>query len=176
VDPRLYHLQGKTEVVTPPELLAFLEEFHRDTLQMVLARQANARSVAAYDANNAYQQVLARQDVHLRWLADAIASLGGSVADSPTGEVPNPVAQKNQAQQLLETDARAQGEFLKRWEPRVREVTNARHAKMLALIIGEMREHLRVFQQAVEGRTDLLGRHADGKVLSGEVMPARPRG
>jgi hypothetical protein len=55
-------------------------------------------------------------------------------------------------------------------------VTNARHRKMLELILGEMAEHLRVFQQALEGRTDLIGRHADGKELSGLVLPGRPRG
>jgi hypothetical protein len=114
--------------------------------------------------------------VHLRWVSDAIALLGTPVADAPTGEVPNPVALKNQAQQLLEADAQAQRDFVTRWEPQVPAVTNARHRKMLDLILGEMREHLRLFQQAVEGRTDLLGRHADGKVLSGAVMPARPRG
>ena len=162
--------------MTPPELLTTLQDFYRDVLQLMLARQTNARSVVAYDANNAYQQVLGRQDVHLRWLSDAIVSLGASVADAPTGEVPNPVALKDQANQLLERDAQAQRDFLKRWEPVVPTVTNARHRKMLALIIGEMREHLRVFQQGIEGRTDLLGRHADGKVLSGAVMPARPRG
>jgi hypothetical protein len=162
--------------VTPPELLALLEDFYRDVLQLMLARQANARSVGAYDANNAYQQVLGRQDVHLRWVSDAIRSLGGSVQNDPSGEVPDPVAQKNQVQQLLDIDARAQRDFLSRWEPRVAAVTNARHRKMLELIIGEMREHLRVFQQALEGRTDVLGRHSDGKVLSGGVLPARPRG
>ena len=58
---------------------------------------------------------------------------------------------------------------------RVAAVTNARHRKMLELILGEMKEHLRVLQQALEGRTDLLGRHTDGKVLRGEVMATRPR-
>jgi len=162
--------------VTPSELLVLLRDFHRDTLQLMLARQANARSVEAYDANNAYQQVLGRQDMHIRWVADAIAALGGSVENSPSGEVPNPVAQKGRGQQLLESDVNAQRDFLGRWTPRVAAVTNARHRKMLELIIGEMREHLRVFQQAVDGRTDVLGRHADGKVLSGAVMPARPPG
>jgi len=176
VDAGLHYLQGKTDFVTPPELLALLEDFYRDVLQLMLARQANARSVGAYDANNAYQQVLGRQDVHLRWVSDAIRSLGGSVQNDPSGEVPDPVAQKNQVQQLLESDARAQRDFLARWEPRTAAVTNARHRKMLELIIGEMREHLRVFQQALEGRTDVLGRHSDGKVLSGGVLPARPRG
>jgi hypothetical protein len=46
---------------------------------------------------------------------------------------------------------------------------------MLQLILGEMNEHLRVLQQAAEGRADLLGRHSDGKVLRGSVMAARPR-
>jgi hypothetical protein len=169
-------VQGKTELVTPAELLSLLQDFYRETLQLMLTRQANARSVGAYDANNAYQQVLGRQDVHLRWVSDAIAALGGSVGDLPSGEVPDPVAQKNQTQQLIESDAQAQREFLKRWDPRVPTVGNVRHRKMLELILGEMQEHLRVFQQALEGRTDLLGRHADGKVLSGAVMPGRPRG
>ena len=90
--------------------------------------------------------------------------------------MPNPTTQKDANEQLLDADARAQREFIAHWEPRVDTVTNARHSKMLALIMGEMREHLRVFQQAVDGRTDLLGRHADGKELMGAVMPARPRG
>jgi hypothetical protein len=54
-------------------------------------------------------------------------------------------------------------------------VTNARHRKMLELILGEMTEHLRVLQQAADSRTDLLGRHSDGKVLRGSVMAARPK-
>ena len=162
--------------MTPPELLALLQEFHSELLQLILARQAHARSVAAYDANNAYQQVLGRQDVHLQWVADAIASLGGTVADSPSGEVANPVSEKHQGRELFEGDARSQQDFLGRWQPRAAGVSNARHRKMLELIFGEMREHLRAFQQGLEGRTDLLGRHSDGKVLSGSVMAARPRG
>jgi hypothetical protein len=169
-------VQGKAEAVSPPELLALLEEFFKETLELVLMRQTNARSVGAYDANNAYQQVLGRQDVHLEWLSAAIVSLGGSTADSPSGEVRDPVARKNEMQQLIEGDARAQREFLARWQPRLAGITNARHRKLLELILGEMREHLRVFQQALDGRTDLLGRHTDGKELSGLVMAARPKG
>jgi hypothetical protein len=172
----MHHVQGKTEVVNPKALVALLQNFHHDTLQLMLARQANARSVAVYDANNAYQQVLGRQDVHVRWIADAIEALGGSVGEVPSGEVPNPIAQKNQSAQLLEQDAEAQRVFLDRWAPQVAAVTHARNRKLLDLILGEMREHQRVFQQGTEGRTDLLGRHTDGKVLSGSVMAARPHG
>jgi hypothetical protein len=160
--------------VTPVELRALLQDFYRETLELVLARQANARSVGAYDANNAYQQVLGRQDVHLRWVADAIADLGGTVGDLPSGEPTQREDNKRQLQQLIEHDVQAQRTFIARWQPRVAAVTNARHRKMLELILGEMNEHLRVFQQALEGRTDLLGRHADGKELSGHVLPGRP--
>jgi hypothetical protein len=168
--------------VTPVELGTFLQDFYRETLELVLARQANARSVGAYDANNAYQQVLGRQDVHLRWVADAIADLGGTVGNLPSGEAVQPAGppvkegKREPLQQLLEHDAQAQRSFIARWQPRVAAVTNARDRRMLELILGEMNEHLRVFQQALEGRTDLLGRHADGKELSGEVLPGRPRG
>ena len=98
------------------------------------------------------------------------------MGDLPSGESAAPPAKKEPIQQLIEADAQAQRSFIARWQPRVAEVSNARHRLMLELILGEMNEHLRVFQQALEGRTDLLGRHADGKELSGHVLPGRPRG
>jgi hypothetical protein len=162
--------------VTPPELLDLLQDFRRDTLALALRRQANARSVAAYDANNAYQQVLGRQDVHLRWLSDAIGDLGGSVAEAPNVEPVQPSGKRQPLQHILEEDRQAQRAFMDRWQPRVPSVSNARHRKILQLILGEMAEHLRVFQQAIEGRTDLLGPHTAGKVPSGEVLPGRPTG
>ena len=127
--------------MTPPVLLGLLQDFYRDTLDLALGRQANARLVAAYDVNNAYQQVLGRQDEPLRRLSDAIGVLGGSVPDAPKVAPVQPFGK----------------------EP-------------LQLILGEMAEHLRVFQQALEGRTDLLGRHTKGKVRSGEVRSGRPTG
>jgi hypothetical protein len=157
--------------VNPADLLTFLTEFYRDTLDLFKVRLINARSVAAYDANNGYQQVLGRQEVHLRWLSDAIAELGSTASESPEpgGNVPPP-----NVRALIERDAASQKAFIERWSPLVARVTNARHRKMLALILGEMNEHLRVLQQAAEGRADLLGRHSDGKVLRGSVIAARP--
>jgi hypothetical protein len=156
--------------VTPAELLAFLQEFFRETLDLFHARQRIAQSVAAYDANNGYQQVLGRQEIHLQWLADAIAALGGTPPDS------QPVAPgRESSRSIVETDARNQQAFIERWSRRVENVTNARNRKMVDLILGEMKEHLRVLQQASEGRTDLLGRHSDGKVLRGHVIAARPK-
>jgi hypothetical protein len=160
-------------------MLAFLEGFYRDTLALVFARQVNARAVTPYDANNAYQQVLGRQDVHLQWLEAAIAQLGGSAPPAPgaSGEsAAGSRKEKPDQRALLESDVATQHRFVEGWERKVALVSNARHRKMLELILGEMREHLRVFQQALDGRTDVLGRHADGKVLSGKVLPARPTG
>jgi len=173
VDTRLHHLQGETEFVSPAELQMFLNDFHRETLELFKARQTNAQSVAAYDANNGYQQVLGRQEVHLQWLRDAVAALGGTAADTP--DQVSGKASTEAAKSIIETDADNQKAFVDRWTPQVATVTNARHRKLLELILGEMKEHLRVLQQAAESRADLLGRHSDGKVLRGTVMAARPK-
>jgi hypothetical protein len=173
VDARLHHLQGEADDVSPAELLQFLNEFHRDTLALFKARQTNAQSVAAYDANNGYQQILGRQEIHLQWLRDAIAALGSTAAD--TLDQVSGTASRETARSIIDADAAGQKAFIDRWFPRTTSVTNARHRKMLELILGEMKEHLRVLQQAAESRADLLGRHADGKVLRGTVMAARPK-
>ena len=55
-------------------------------------------------------------------------------------------------------DARANAAFIEKWQGRVETVTNARHRGMLRVILGEMREHQRFFEQAAAGRDDLLGR------------------
>ncbi len=173
MDARLHYLQSETDFVSPAELLTFLNECYRDTLELFKTRLANARSVSAYDANNGYQQVLGRQEVHLQWLSDAIADLGGTPVDSL--DPVNARASGENAKSMIEADARSQKDVIDRWTPHVARVTNARHRKMLELILGEMKEHLRVLQQAAESRADLLGRHSDGKVLRGTVMAARPR-
>ena len=161
--------------MTPAALLDLLQAVYRETLDIVQARQVNARSITDYNANNAYQQVLGRQDVHLRWLTDAIDALGGA-ASSPGRSQDDAIATpRADVKTLVEADVRTQSAFIERWSPRVKAISNARHRKMLGLILGEMAEHLRVFEQALAGRSDLLGRHAAGKVLRGEVMATRPR-
>ena len=159
--------------MSPIELLGLLQDFYRETAELVLQRQDRARSVTAYDANNAYQQILGRQDTHLSWLSDAIVDLGGVPPAAPAG---GGAARTGKAElgSVVEVDARSQHLFLSRWTPRVQTVTNARHRKLLELILGEMAEHFRMLTQVLEGRSDVLGRHAEGKVLRGEVLPDRP--
>jgi hypothetical protein len=53
-------------------------------------------------------------------------------------------------------------------------MTNARHAKMLRLILGEVLEEKRFFEQALAGRTDLLGKRAEQLgPAHGDVLPTR---
>jgi hypothetical protein len=174
VDARLYYLQREAGLVTPAELVILLQDFYRETSELLLSRQARARSVTSYEANNAYQQVIGRQDVHLRWVSDAITDLGGTIPEVGLDESQATAAKGTDAKTIVEADVRSQQAFIDRWAPRLASVTNARHRKMLRLILGEMAEHFRVFEQALDGRTDILGRHTDGKVLRGTVLPARP--
>ena len=160
--------------MTPPELVNLLQDVYRETSELLLSRQARARSVTSYEANNAYQQVLGRQDVHLRWVSDAITDLGGTIPEVGLDESQATAVKGTDVKTIVEADARAQQAFIDRWAPRVAVVTNARHRKMLEFVLGEMAEHFRVFEQAIEGRTDILGRHTDGKILRGTVLPGRP--
>jgi hypothetical protein len=175
VDARLHHLQSEAGFVTPAELNRLLQDFYRETLELARARETNARSVGAYDVNNAYQQVLGRQDVHLQWVSDAIRDLLGDIPALPKLQGETAARPRADVTSIIESDARSQQAFIERWTPRLESITNARHRKILQLILGEMGEHGRVFAQALEGRTDMLGRHADGKVLRGEVLAERPR-
>jgi hypothetical protein len=75
---------------------------------------------------------------------------------------------------LFETDVREAQAFVERWRPRVEAVGNARHKGMLNVILGETIEQHRFFEQALAGRTDLLGRRGDAAgPARGAVLAAR---
>src|SRR5690606_21354035 len=63
LDAGLHHLQGKTKLVKAAELLALLQEFHRDKLAMYRRHIAAARHVSDYENNNTYQYVIAREEM-----------------------------------------------------------------------------------------------------------------
>ena len=64
------------------ELLDFLREFHRDKLTMFLRHQASARHVSDYDFNNTYQYVIAREEMHVSWVRDAILDASGQAGQT----------------------------------------------------------------------------------------------
>ena len=156
------------------ELLPLLQEFHREKLAMLLGHQAGARLISQYDANNTYQYIINRDDVQLTWLQAAIVELGGDVQSQsePQRSITGKPAEA--ARHVLEEDARDAQAFVDRWRPRVAAMPNARHAKMLGLVLGETLEQKRFFEQALAGRTDLLGRRGASLGPShGEVLSAR---
>jgi hypothetical protein len=172
MDARLHHLQGKAEHVT--DTLALLQEFYRETLATILRHQAAARVVVQYDQNNTYQFIVNRDETHLSWVGKAIEEMGGAVSDAADPAADARAAGKDATRAAIETDAREAQAFVERWRPRIDRMTNDRHAKMLRVIVGEALEHKRFFEQALAGRTDLLGRR--GAVLGpshGDVLPTR---
>ena len=155
----------------PSELLQFLREFYREKSALWARHVTSARLVEHYDFNNTYQYVINREDVHLAWIRDAIAALGGTPEDAPAAPVN--ASGKNAEQAVIREDATEIQAFVDRWRPRIEKVTHARNRTMLRLLLGEMMEQKRFFDQALAGRTDLLGRRADGAGTKGSVLPTR---
>ena len=157
------------------DLLPVLQEFYRDKLAAVLEHQACARHVSQYDANNAYQYVINREDTQLSWVGRSIVDLGGEVpADTAEPERKPSGKGASAANGLIEEDARAAGAFVDKWTPKVEALSNARHRDMLRVILGETLEQKRFFEQARAGRTDLLGLRTPGVgKLEGVVLPTR---
>ena len=156
------------------DLLNLLQEFSRDKLTSMLRHQAAARLIGQYDINNTYQYIIAREEVQLSWVAAAIRDLGGQPGDQvePDRKVPGKAA--DAAHALFEEDARDAQAFVDRWRPRVEGLTHARHRSMLRVVLGEVLEQKRFFEQARAGRTDLLGRRGTQAGAShGEVLSTR---
>ena len=151
-----------------------LTEFYQEKMFLMLHHQKHATQIRQYDANNTYQYIINRDDVQLGWLASAIADLGGAVPEFPTTFADVVASGKDAARTLFRTDIAEAEDFINRWRPRVEAMTNARHRGMLRVVLGETREQQRFFEQALAGRTDLLGRRAgvDGEAF-GEVLSTR---
>ena len=142
-------------------LAAVLREFHRDKLTIRQRHVAVARLVADYDANNTYQYVIAREDVHLQWLEAALSELGAAPEDVSEPALA-PLGKKESPTPLVRDDAQGAGALVDRWRARLADVTHARHRGMMQVILGETLEHKRFFEQIVAGREDVLGRRANG--------------
>jgi hypothetical protein len=160
--------------VKSTEMLELLREFFADKLAERARHVANARVVADYDFNNTYQYVIAREDTHLRWLADAVVDLGGPLDEGVAREAESSGKGGAAVQRAaIESDRDGAQRFIDKWRPRIDGLPNARHRTMLNVVLGETMEHKRFFDLALAGRTDLLGRRADGAGTGGGVMGAR---
>ena len=156
------------------ELLDFLREVYRDRLTVRNRHAAAAAHVADYNFNNTYQYIVNRADMHVRWLQDAIEEMGGKVEDTVPGPQITVTGKGKDAERSIMTGDRDEARgFIAKWTPRIDALPNARHKTMLRLMLGEVREQERFFEQALAGREDLLGRRADGAGTGGGVLPTR---
>ena len=156
----------------PAALVELLRECYRDKSALRQRHIAAARAVTDYDFNNTYQYVINREEIQLQWLRDAIEDRGGKADEAPEVEVKAGSGKSAQIAVMKEDAAGAQA-FVDKWKARVETVTNARNKSMLGVIVGETVEAKRFFDQMVAGRSDLLGRSADGARTAGAVMPTR---
>lgn len=154
-------------------MLEFLREFHREKHVLREQHVSAARFVSNYDFNNTYQYVIAREDMHLRWLIDAMTDLGGQPDEGPVPGVEPPAGARDPQVSVITADRDNAARFVEKWRSRVETLPHARHRTMLRVIVGETVEHQRFFELALAGRTDLLGRRADGAGTGGGVMATR---
>ncbi len=157
------------------ELTRVLSEFHKEKLAMRQRHQAVAREVSDYNANNAYQYVIAREDVHLSWLEAALRELGAEPAGVHEPKLPAR-GRKASFVPLVEEDAREADDFVSRWRARVGDLGHARHRGMLQVVLGETLEQKRSFDQVAARRDDVLGRRSNGPASPGTgdgVLPVR---
>jgi hypothetical protein len=157
--------------VKPADLLQLLREFYREKSALRARHVAAARLIGDYNFNNTYQYVINREDVHLAWLRDAITDLGGTPEDAPEPSVQ--ASGKHAADGIFREDSSQAQAFVDRWRERVERITHARNRTMLRLMLGEVLEQKRFFDQALAGREDLLGRRADGMGTPGKVLGTR---
>ncbi len=156
------------------ELRALLEEIYRDRHAIYDRHVRGAQAIGDYEINNTYQYIIAREEVHLDWLRRACDDMGGTATPSSEA-LPVPATGRGVEREraVIDDDARQQRAFIDRWAPRVDTVTHARHGLMLRVMLNEMREHLRFFELALEGRDDLLGRRPPGASTGDGVLPVR---
>ena len=155
--------------------LETLREFYRDKLADTVRHLAGARNVRQYDANNTYQYIINREETQLSWVAAAIVAIGGTVDDIQALAATGVGADARAVESDIEAaDASGAQAFVDRWLPRIDALNDARHGRMLRVVLGETLEQKRFFEQARAGRTDLLGRRSEAAgVRVGSVLSTR---
>ena len=158
------------------DLQHLVRDFYLERLALLMQRESAARHVTDYDVNNAYQYIISREETHVSWLQHALLDLGADIPADPARPDIQPTRKGKGNEAVLELsslDAAANQRFVEKWRDRVEHVTHARHQGMLRVILGEMLEHRRVFEQASEGRTDIIGTHLAINERRGKVLDTR---
>ena len=156
------------------ELQQLLRDFYLERVALLIQHESAARFVSDYDVNNAYQYIISREETHVSWLQHALLDLGVEIPPDPQVAPVSPGRKRDDAYlEIAERDARANHDFVTKWRDRVEGVTNARQQGMLRVVLGEMIEHQRLFAQAGEGRTDIIGTALPINERRGKVLDRR---
>lgn len=160
--------------MTPSELQQILRDFYLERLALLMRHEGVARLIGDYDVNNAYQYVINREETHISWIQHALVDMGLEIAADPARPSVTSSRKGNEAmRELTADDARGNQQFVDKWRDKIEHVTNARHRGMLRVILGEMLEHKRIFQQSSEGRTDIIGKSMAIHERRGKVLADR---
>ena len=158
--------------MSAPALADLIRDFYLERVTQLMRHEDVAVTVTDYDINNAYQYIIAREQTHLSWLQHALLDLGAeSPADPSRGATLS--VKRDAWKSFAGEDASSNGRFVEKWRARIDEVSNARHKGMLKVILGEMLEHKRLFEQASQGRRDLIGTSLAINDHTGDVMTSR---
>jgi hypothetical protein len=169
----VHHLQGKAEGVTSTELQHLLRDFYLERLGLLMRHEQSAQVMGDYDINNAYQYVLAREETHISWLQHALLDLGAEIPADPSTLPALDFKRGPTATDVAREDVRLNQQFIDKWRDRVEVATHARHKGMLKVILGEMAEQRRFFEQAAAGNRELLGKALAKDTHEGRVLATR---
>ncbi len=154
--------------------LSLLQDAYREKLALFNRHVEGATRISDYESNNTYQYVIARDEQHVQWLRDAVVDLEGPVPTDIKGHpVPSTGKEPDSERAIADDDAKLLQAYYERWKARLEDIRNARHKKMVELMLGEILEQRRFFEQAAEGRDDLLGRRMPGAGTGDGVMAVR---
>jgi hypothetical protein len=158
--------------VSEPTLAELVRDFYLERVSLLMRHEDVAQLVTDYDINNGYQYIIAREQTHLSWLQHALLDLGAPLVNDPARG--NTLSAKGDAwKSFAAEDARANAQFVEKWRAKVEAVSNARQKSMLKVVLGEMMEHKRLFDQAAAGNKNLIGTSLAINDHSGDVMPVR---
>ena len=153
--------------------LSLLQELYRERVGLFDRHIKGAQAIGDYEFNNTYQYVIGREEIHVQWLRDALIDLGAEVPGNvPVLAVPDGKGVAGE-RAILEDDQRIGRAFVEKWRARLGDVRNARHRKLLDVILGEVVEQTRFFELALAGRDDLLGTRMPGASTGDGVLPVR---
>lgn len=156
------------------EQLSFLLDFYRDRLALLNRHVEGAKFVSDYEFNNTYQYIIEREWAHVTWVRQAIEDVAGTAPSDniPVLAVPGGSGEQRQAA-IMSDDVAQMDAFHKRWKDRIATLPNARNRTMLSVILGEVLEHKRFFEQARAGNDKLLGTRMPGASTGDGVLPTR---